>query len=157
MLDWGFIAYSNLRIWVICLHNLKKYHIVHWSGTCIHNWKKVPHCSLKWEDVFFNGFSMYWANVLLDLFQIPRECTYLCYHTILYSVKYWRWNCLNIYTGYFVLVIEESLSHAYEKARTADVGIFANKKRTPRKRISKERWKMSRHSISLIHHKNSST
>ena len=30
----------------------KKYRIVQWSGTCIHNWEKLPHCSLRWEEIF---------------------------------------------------------------------------------------------------------
>ena len=38
------------------------------------------------------------------------------------------------------MVIEEHLSHVYEQAKMIDVGIFVNEKRTPRKRISKERW-----------------
>ena len=38
------------------------------------------------------------------------------------------------------MVVEEPLSHAYEQARTIDVGIFMNNKITPRKIIPKERW-----------------
>ena len=47
---------------------------------------------------------------------------------------------MNISTGYNFLVVEEPLSHAYEQARTIDVGIFMNNKITPRKIIPKERW-----------------
>ena len=38
------------------------------------------------------------------------------------------------------MVVEEPLSHDYEQARTIHVGIFVNKKRTPRKIIAKEIW-----------------
>ena len=38
------------------------------------------------------------------------------------------------------MVIEEALSHAYEQTKRIYVGIFVNKKITPRKRILKKIW-----------------
>ena len=48
----------------------------------------------------------------------------------------------HFYKLYFFWFIDEPLSHDYEQAITMDAGIFVNKKRTPRKRIAKERWEI---------------